>query len=177
MPRPEATASATSAASAASADRIEPPASVAQWKSSSVLRKRLGVRVPPGAQSFFASDLGFLPWSDHRKCVFARFLPAFLKLWARRQATSRRFVGSHGTPRTSILGVFSLDEKLSNLLSAATAVAGVGRTGSAGPTAAPPTASAHSVASRLRPDRPRRDRRRCRASSQPTRVRASAARP
>ncbi len=31
------------------AGRLVRPASVAQWKSSSVLRKRLGVRVPPGA--------------------------------------------------------------------------------------------------------------------------------
>jgi hypothetical protein len=29
--------------------KLDEPASVAQWKSSSVLRKRLGVRVPPGA--------------------------------------------------------------------------------------------------------------------------------
>ena len=32
------------------AAKLVGPASVAQWKSSSVLRKRLGVRVPPGAQ-------------------------------------------------------------------------------------------------------------------------------
>ena len=30
-------------------DKLVQPASVAQWKSSSVLRKGLGVRVPPGA--------------------------------------------------------------------------------------------------------------------------------
>src|SRR6185312_2470136 len=51
--------------------KLDEPASVAQWKSSSVLRKRLGVRVPPGAQLFFASDQGFLLWSDHRNRVFA----------------------------------------------------------------------------------------------------------
>ncbi len=33
--------------------RLGEPASVAQWKSSSVLRKRLGVRVPPGARYFY----------------------------------------------------------------------------------------------------------------------------
>src|SRR5690606_22909965 len=54
-----------------------PPASVAQWKSSCVLSKRLGVRVPAGSQSLFASDQVFLLRSDHSECIFGRFLAAF----------------------------------------------------------------------------------------------------
>src|SRR3954452_21658701 len=54
-----------------------PPASVAQWKSSSVLRKRLGVRVPPGALSLFLSDQGFLEGQTTDIVILARFLPVF----------------------------------------------------------------------------------------------------
>ncbi|CDK00608.1 hypothetical protein MIC448_270019 [Microbacterium sp. C448] len=60
----------------AAVGRLGALASVAQWKSSSVLRKGLGVRVPSGAQSFFSSDQGFLTWSDLEECVFGRFVAA-----------------------------------------------------------------------------------------------------
>src|SRR6478609_2614008 len=60
--------------------RLNRPASVAQWKSSSVLRKRLGVRVPPGAPTFFAPDQVFLLGQTTQILIFARFLPAFCEL-------------------------------------------------------------------------------------------------
>lgn len=151
-----------------------PPASVAQWKSSSVLRRGLGVRVPPGAQSLFPSDQVFFLWSDHSECVFARFLPAFRKFGWPKLSDFNGLRATSDSAKIERSGRNLLRRKLSNLLSGIT---GVGRTASADPRAVPRAASGRSVASRRHPDRRRRGRRRCPASWLPMRARASAARP
>ncbi len=60
------------------ADRLDGPASVAQWKSSCVLSKRLGVRVPPGAPFFCALIWCFTEVRPHRFRLLPTFCPHFL---------------------------------------------------------------------------------------------------
>ncbi len=109
------------AAVAARARRLDsnPPASVAQWKSSSVLRRGLGVRVPPGAHRFLRSARS----SSRGWTSLGALLLAFVKAMSAEQRPSKGSVGGLKACRSSGFNRSCVIGKLSRLLPASTGAA------------------------------------------------------